>query len=138
MKRTPLKRKTPMRKISKKHKAKLKSTATERSDWAMNFTRCWVCGWVPFTPWPHSGWQSRLETHEITSRTMLLSHYFRTCQWCHQEVIPGMDKAEQMAYKLLNDREHYDLAAVNETSLMIIHKKDVEEFYESIKSNERR
>ena len=74
--------------------------------------QCMICGWQE-----SSAPDIWLETHEIERRSHAPGrwahrcNYLLLCNRCHHERIPLMGHAEQLAYKLRCDPEHFDLDA---------------------------
>jgi len=83
----------------------------DREGWRLEMPpQCMICGWKE-----HSGPYQWLETHEIERRSQAAArwahrcNYLLLCNHCHHERIPLMGHAEQLAYKLKADRDHFDL-----------------------------
>jgi hypothetical protein len=83
----------------------------DREGWRWSMpTKCMICGW-------EEGRSSYrwLETHEIEPRSLAQGrwahrcNYLLLCNHCHHERIPLMSHAEQLAYKIKADRDHFDL-----------------------------
>ena len=81
-----------------------------RIDWRMSVPQvCMICGW-------ESGGEYRwFETHEIERRSHAAGrwahpcNYLLLCNQCHNERIPLMKHAEQLAIKWQADPLHFDL-----------------------------
>ena len=134
MKRTPLKRKTPLRKINKKRQAMLDRTIPDRNAWiAEQGNFCWHCGYVPDNY--GDGSIMPIQTHEMARKSESFDafqrcNYFRFCHWCHGEHGHGAMKIEKMlALKLIYDPEHYDLEAVRKMRTEKIIKKLIEQHH---------
>lgn len=90
----------------------------ERTRWSQARWFCWICGWHAGMRWPHPGGLPQLETHEMLRgplRRVAVKEpccWFRACSYCHSTILPGMPLADQLAYKLLCDLDHYDLSEV--------------------------
>lgn len=90
-----------------------KNPTTEqiRNLWAIRFPSCWVCG-SGADSWPP------LATHEIcrrgqSTKALHPCNYFRTCGRCHDQYLDSLSTAPhavQLAIKMENDGENYDLA----------------------------
>ena len=87
------------------------------AEWLVGRDYCWRCKWregMPSEVWPR-----RMETHELVRgpfrvKAFHLSYcWIRTCNECHAKHFASMPLARQLAYKRLNNREHYDRRAVN-------------------------
>jgi hypothetical protein len=51
---------------------------------------------------------------QAPKRWGIVPNYLLLGRRCHEDVIPSMPLARQLAYKLLVDPDNFDLAAVNE------------------------
>lgn len=83
-----------------------------RREWKHSMKRrCMLC--LRVLPW------EKLEIHEIDRRSQLPNKWWPengcngllTCRQCHMERLDSMPHAEQLAYKLVQDPENFNLAA---------------------------
>lgn len=134
MKRTPLKRKAPLRKISKDLKAMRDRTTPDRNDWiAEQGNFCWICGHVPDDYGMGNCWG--IDTHEIVRRSehadaMQRANYFRACRACHNDCHGGIEIEKLLALKGLYDPYHYDLGAIQLMRTKLIDEVKIEEYYQ--------
>jgi len=95
----------------------------DRNEWRAMFChgRCMVCG-------QHS---SVLDCHEMHSRARAprkwgrRANYLAVCRECHSGVIVNMPLSKQLAYKLLNDPDHFDLYVMSEITGRQVLLRDV-------------
>lgn len=98
-----------MRRVSKKPKYPGWKLERDRTAWKALFSHCWIC----------RRWFQWLHCHEIAAKGTSPNrwcdrcNFFATCADCHEKHLDGpgnMPHARQLAYKVLNDLAHYDLA----------------------------
>lgn len=85
----------------------------ERSAWAAQWQRCWICGrkgdyWQP------------LQTHEIASKAIAagkwacVENYFQTCDTCHRETLSWLPEAAQLGVKSITDSINLNIPLINQ------------------------
>ena len=90
----------------------------DRTEWSHGFFWCWICGWTTRKRWPHKSWLPHLETHEMVRKSQSPrkwchpANFFRVCQHCHQEDIPYLSLARQLAYKKMHDSDNYSVSEI--------------------------
>lgn len=122
MKRSELKRKTPLRKTGGRMKRKGRkkpkaasyydSIKEDRNNWKASIEqRCWWCG-----RYEHElQLPSRLEINEITPRSAAPNRWWHRCNGslvctsCHEQYGHAASDLQWLARKQRFDREHYDL-----------------------------
>lgn len=94
-----------------------RENSDERNAWSEAHTRCWLCG-------KGASWLE-LQTHEMHTRARcrnawaLECNYFRVCNDCHEQRIPLMSLAEQLAVKLLRDPQTHCVEPLRELASQV-------------------
>lgn len=119
MKRTPLRRKTPMARtpsnlkrsrlkpMSKKRRTLIDQVSEAREAYRMDFPECALCG------------QPATDVHEISrgpAREESLKHpetWIHVCRACHSEKFATMPIERQLALKCIQSPEYFDRRLVN-------------------------
>ena len=81
----------------------------KRKAWAENRKRCWVCGRKSYRGFPLETHEIERKSHGVQGAWMAMTNYFRACKLCHMEDLANMPHAQQLDYKLIYDRVHYNL-----------------------------
>lgn len=112
MKRSPLKRKTPLRKVSAKRRKAMRTLKVERDQYLAEHWLCQVCGKR----------QAR-DVHEIArgpARELAIGErccWLAVCRECHRDEVGDYSRytpARQLAVKLLADPDNFDLERFNQ------------------------
>lgn len=134
MKRTQLKRKTPLKKISEKRQAMLDREQEDRNDWiAEQGNFCWHCGYVPDTY--GMGDTQPIDTHEMVrlsehADAWQRANYSRLCRACHKHFHGAGTIEELLALKMIYDYQNYSLGPIAKMRTKAIVWEEIERHYQ--------